>query len=49
MRFPPHKKVVDLKSLPSFNLRKEGIQVGIIEWIDDLDHFKFGYRWREYH
>jgi hypothetical protein len=24
VRFPPHKKVEDIKSLPSFNLRKEG-------------------------
>jgi hypothetical protein len=38
-RFPPHKKVADLKSLPSFNLRKEGVQVGVIKWIGDLDHF----------
>jgi hypothetical protein len=39
VRFPPHKKVTNLKSLPSFNLRKEGVQVGVIEWIGDVDHF----------
>jgi hypothetical protein len=39
VRFPPHKKVADLKNLPSFNLRKEGVQVGVIKWIGDLDHF----------
>jgi hypothetical protein len=27
VRFPPHKMVADIKSLPSFNLRKEGVQV----------------------
>jgi hypothetical protein len=27
IRFPPHKKVADNKNLPSFNLRKEGVQV----------------------
>jgi hypothetical protein len=37
--FPPHKKVVDIKDLPSFNLRKEGVQVGVMEWIGDMDHF----------
>jgi hypothetical protein len=39
VRFPPHKKVVDIKDLPSFNLRKEGVQVGVMEWIGDMDHF----------
>jgi hypothetical protein len=39
IRFPPHKKVSDIKNLSSFNLRKEGVQVGVMEWIDDLDHF----------
>jgi hypothetical protein len=39
VRFPPHKKVLDIKNLPSFNLRKEGVQVDVMEWIGDLDHF----------
>jgi hypothetical protein len=39
VRFPPHRKVSDLKSLPSFNLRKEGVQVKVMEWVEDLDHF----------
>jgi hypothetical protein len=39
VRFPPHKRVSDLKNLPSFNLRKEGVQVGVMEWIRELDHF----------
>jgi hypothetical protein len=26
-------------SLPSFNLRKEGVQVEVVEWVGDLDHF----------
>jgi hypothetical protein len=39
VRFPPHRKVTDIKSLPSFNLRKEGVQVEVKEWIGDLNHF----------
>jgi hypothetical protein len=39
VRFPPHRKVSDIKNLPSFNLRKEGVQVGVMKWIGDLDHF----------
>jgi hypothetical protein len=39
VRFPPHKKVVDLKNLPSFKLRKAGVQVEVVEWVGDLDHF----------
>jgi hypothetical protein len=39
VRFPPHRKVTDVMSLPSFNLRKEGVQVEVVEWVDDLDHF----------
>jgi hypothetical protein len=31
--------VVDIKNLSSFNLRKEGVQVEVVEWIRDLDHF----------
>jgi hypothetical protein len=31
--------VSDIKSLPSFNLRKEGVQVEVKEWTGDLDHF----------
>jgi hypothetical protein len=38
VRFPPHRKMVDIKNLPSFNLWK-GVQVEVIEWIGDLDHF----------
>jgi hypothetical protein len=36
--FPPHK-VDDLKNLPSFNLRKEGVQVELMEWVGDLEQF----------
>jgi hypothetical protein len=39
VRFSPHKKVSDIKNLSSFNLREEGVQVGVMEWIGDLDHF----------
>jgi hypothetical protein len=30
--------VSDIKRLPFFNLRK-GVQVGVVEWVGDLDHF----------
>jgi len=36
VRFPPHKKVSDIKNYPSFNLRKDGVQVEVLEWIGDL-------------
>jgi hypothetical protein len=39
VRFPPHRRVSDIKSLPSFNFRKEGVQVGVVEWVGDLHHF----------
>jgi hypothetical protein len=43
----------DLKNLPSFNLRKKGVPVGVIEWIGDLDHFssllECGFKWKGYH
>jgi hypothetical protein len=39
VRFPPHRKFSDLKSLPSFNLKKEGVQVEVMEWVGDLEHF----------
>jgi hypothetical protein len=38
VRFPPHKRVEDIKNFPSFNLRKEGVQVEVIEWIGEMDH-----------
>ena len=31
VRFPPHKKVADIKNYPSFNLRKEGVQVEVLD------------------
>jgi hypothetical protein len=30
--------VSDIKNIPSFNLRKEAIQVKVMTWIGDLDH-----------
>jgi hypothetical protein len=39
MRFPSYKKVSDIKNYPSFNLRKEGVQVEVLEWIGDLELF----------
>jgi len=39
VRFPPHKKVADIKNYPSFSPRKEGVQVEVSEWVGDLDPF----------
>uniref|UniRef100_A0A0A9DEZ3 Uncharacterized protein n=1 Tax=Arundo donax TaxID=35708 RepID=A0A0A9DEZ3_ARUDO len=39
VRFPPHKKVADIKNYPSFNLRKEGVGVEVMEWIGELEAF----------
>jgi hypothetical protein len=39
VRFSPHKRGSDIKSLPSINLRKEGVQVEVLEWVGGLDHF----------
>lgn len=39
VRFPPHKKVSDIKNYPSFNLRKEGVRVEVMEWIGDMDPY----------
>jgi hypothetical protein len=39
VRFPPHRRVSDIKNLPSFNLRKEGVQVEVVEWVGELEHF----------
>lgn len=36
VRFPPNKRVADIKNYPSFNLRKEGVQVEVLEWVGDL-------------
>jgi hypothetical protein len=38
VRFPPHRRVANIKALPSFNLRKEGVQVEVVEWVGELDH-----------
>jgi hypothetical protein len=39
VKFPLHRRFEDIKNLPSFNLRKEGVQVEVVEWIGELDHF----------
>jgi hypothetical protein len=39
VRFPSHKKVSDIKNYPFFNLRKEGVQVEVLEWIGDLNPY----------
>ena len=39
VRFPPHKKVSDIKNYPSFNLRKKGVQVEVLEWVGELESF----------
>lgn len=40
VRFPPHKKVDDIKNYPSFNLRKVGVQVEVLEWIGDTEPYR---------
>jgi hypothetical protein len=39
VRFPPHKKVADIKNYPSFNLRKEGVQVEVLEWSGEVQPY----------
>jgi hypothetical protein len=39
VRFTPRKKVSDIKNYPSLNLRKEGVQVEVLEWNGDLHPF----------
>jgi hypothetical protein len=39
VRFPPHRRVADIKNLPSFNLRNKGVQVEVVEWIGELECF----------
>lgn len=39
VRFPHHKKVADIKNYPSFNLRKEGVRVEVLEWLGDMKSF----------
>lgn len=36
MRFPPQRNVADIKNYPSFNLRKAGVQVEVLEWLGDI-------------
>ncbi|TVU37081.1 hypothetical protein EJB05_15547, partial [Eragrostis curvula] len=38
-RFPPQKKVQDLKDLPGIDLLKEGTSIGVQEWTGELDPF----------
>lgn len=39
VRFPPHKKVADIKNYPSFNLRMDGVQVEVQEWVGDMQPY----------
>jgi hypothetical protein len=36
VRLSPNKKVPNIKNCPSFNLRKEGVQVEVLKWLGDL-------------
>jgi len=40
VRFPPHKKVADIKNYPSVGLRKPGVQIEVIEWVGETDPFE---------
>jgi hypothetical protein len=35
VRLSPNKKVHNIKNCPSFNMRKEGVQVEVLEWLGD--------------
>ena len=35
VRFPPHRKVADMKNYPSVGLRKPGVQIEILEWVGE--------------
>jgi len=37
VRFPPHRKVADIKNYPSFDLRKPGVKVEVLEWVGSLE------------
>ncbi|KAG2542722.1 hypothetical protein PVAP13_9NG657433 [Panicum virgatum] len=37
VRFPPHKKISDIKNYPSFGLRKDGVMVEVLEWIGETE------------
>lgn len=39
VRFPPHNKVADIENYPSFNMRKQGVQVEVLEWVGDTVPF----------
>lgn len=39
VRFPSHKKVADIKNYPSFSLRKESVQVEVLEWLGDINEY----------
>jgi len=40
VRFPPHKKVADIKNYSSFALRKQGFHVEVLEWVCETIHFE---------
>ena len=40
VRFPPHKRVADIKNHPSFGLRKQGVHVEVLEWVGETMHFE---------
>ncbi|KAG2615578.1 hypothetical protein PVAP13_3NG051100 [Panicum virgatum] len=35
VRFPPHRKVADMKNYSSVGLRKPGVQIEILEWVGE--------------
>jgi len=37
VRFPPHKKISNVKNYPSFGLRKAGVMVEVLEWIGETE------------
>ncbi|KAG2600013.1 hypothetical protein PVAP13_5KG657807 [Panicum virgatum] len=40
VRFPPHKKISDIKNYPSVGLRKPGVQIEVLEWVGETIPFE---------
>ncbi|KAG2624452.1 hypothetical protein PVAP13_3KG130500 [Panicum virgatum] len=39
VRFSPHRKMTDIKNYPSFDLRKPGVKVEVLEWVGNLEPY----------
>jgi len=39
VRSPQHKKVSNIKNYPFFNMMKDGVQVEVLEWLEDIEAY----------